>query len=198
MCSFSQTEDAVVLSCIRLSIRAHHVPEGQAITCIHFNFYSKAQRMRPSIVPLTPAGRRVLVTPAGRTTLTGFAPRSHGCSSVCAPSTTSKRRASSGRAPARPVFIDIVTCVDECWERLCEDVERYAIVRTPAHPALCAHDPKDMTKIPTSVTSAMRRVSYAKRLDVAYMQPMLDAAAKAGVLTSAISARDLIAKGFIG
>jgi ABC-type nitrate/sulfonate/bicarbonate transport system substrate-binding protein len=77
-----------------------------------------------------------------------------------------------------------------------------ALQRTAAwantHRAQSAPMLSDMTKIPTSVTSAMRRVSYADKLDVAYMQPMLDAAAKAGVLTSPISARDLIAKGFIG
>jgi ABC-type nitrate/sulfonate/bicarbonate transport system substrate-binding protein len=66
------------------------------------------------------------------------------------------------------------------------------------HRAQSAPMLSDRTKIPTSVTSAMRRVSYAEKLDVAYMQPMLDAAAEAGVLTSAISARDLITKGFIG
>jgi NitT/TauT family transport system substrate-binding protein len=55
----------------------------------------------------------------------------------------------------------------------------------------------DMTKIPVGVTSAMRRVSYAERLDVALMQPMLDAAAKTGLLKDRVAARDLIAKGFI-
>jgi NitT/TauT family transport system substrate-binding protein len=55
----------------------------------------------------------------------------------------------------------------------------------------------DMTKLPVAVTSAMRRVTYAQKLDVALMQPMLDAAAKAGVLKGPVAARDLIANGFI-
>jgi NitT/TauT family transport system substrate-binding protein len=55
----------------------------------------------------------------------------------------------------------------------------------------------DMTKLPVAVTSSMRRVTYAEKLDVALMQPMLDAAAKAGVLKGPVAARDLIAKGFI-
>jgi NitT/TauT family transport system substrate-binding protein len=76
-----------------------------------------------------------------------------------------------------------------------------AITRTAAwantHHPQSAPMLSDMTKIPTTVTSAMRRVTYAEKLDVAMMQPMLDAAAKAGVLKSQVAARDIIAKGFI-
>ena len=76
-----------------------------------------------------------------------------------------------------------------------------AIQRTAAwantHHTQSAPMLSDMTKIPVTVTSAMRRVTYAEKLDVAYMQPMLDAAAKYGVIKSQVAARDLIAKGFI-
>ena len=65
------------------------------------------------------------------------------------------------------------------------------------HRAESAKMLSDMTKIPVAVTSSMRRVAYAEKLDVALMQPMLDAAAKAGVLKNSIAARDLIAPGFV-
>jgi NitT/TauT family transport system substrate-binding protein len=94
---------------------------------------------------------------------------------------------------ARP---DWIAANPDVARRFASAIQKTAVWAN-GHHAQSATMLSDMTKIPVTVTSAMRRVTYGEKLDVAFMQPMLDAAAKAGVLTSSVSARDLIAKGFI-
>jgi NitT/TauT family transport system substrate-binding protein len=94
---------------------------------------------------------------------------------------------------ARP---DWIAANPDVARRFASAIKKTAAWANSHHPQ-SAKMLSDMTQIPATVTSTMRRVSYAEKLDIAHMQPMLDAAAKAGVLKSSVSARDLVAKGFI-